>query len=242
MALDQTTVLYSIAVVWVSAALQGITGFGYMMLAVPALILIFPPQVVVPALIMTWIPLGSVQVVQFRRHVDWGILAQLLASSAVALPLGAVILRDTDPATMQRAIGVLLVGLAVVLQVKPGPPFRHERAARVGAGLVAGLLASSTSVSGPPLVLLGLKQRWETEAFRSTLPAFFLAIAFLCLPLHWGMDLLGDHSISLAVYGAPGLVLGYLTGVWLRRRVRGRAFRWAAIGLVMAGGLAAVVS
>ena len=240
--MDQTTLFYSIAVVWVSATLQGITGFGYMMLAVPALILVFPPQVVVPALILTWIPLGTVQTIQFRKHVDWRILTTLLASAAVALPLGAFILRDTDPVAMQRAIGVLLVALALVLQVKPGAPFRNERAARIGAGLVAGLLASSTSVSGPPLVLLGLKQRWEIEAFRATLPAFFLAIGLLCLPLHWQMDLLGDRSFDLALCGAPGLVLGYGTGIWLRGRVRGRAFRWAAIGLVMAGGLAAVVS
>jgi uncharacterized membrane protein YfcA len=226
---------------WLAASLQGVTGFGFMMLAVPGLILGIPAQVVVPALILVWLPLGTVQVVQLRRDVDWRLLAYLVASAVVGLPLGAMILRETDTETMQRGIGAMMVALALLLQLKPGLPFQRERVARVGAGFIGGVLASSTSVSGPPLVLLGMKQQWQTDRFRATLPAYFLAISVCCLPLHWEMDLLNRSSVELALSGLPGVALGYLTGVWLKGRVRGDGFRWAVLGMVMGGGLAAVV-
>ena len=235
------TVFYVSGVMWLAASLQGVAGFGFMMLAVPGLILGAPAQVVVPALILTWLPLGTVQVVQLRANVDWGLLAYLVGSAAFGLPLGAVILRETDTETMRQGIGGVLLALALLLQMKPGAPLRHEGAARVGAGFIAGVLASGTSVSGPPLVLLGVKQRWQTDRFRATLPAYFLAVSVLCLPIHWEMDLLNRASVQLAVSGLPGEALGYATGIWLKERVGGARFRWVVLGMVMGGGLVAVM-
>ncbi len=235
------TILYVNAMVCLAATLQGVTGFGFMMLAVPGLILGFPAQVLVPALIMMWIPLGTAQALQLRRDVDWGRLAYLLASATGALPAGAVVLGTVDTETMQRGIGGMMVVLAVLLQINPGPPFRRERPARVGAGLISGALASSTSISGPPVVLLGLKQRWPPHRFRATLLTYFLGVSLLCLPIHWSVGLVNRSSIGLAATGLPGLIVGFVTGTLLRNRVEGKAFRWVAIGMVLGGGLAAVL-
>ncbi len=234
-------VFYVSGVMWLAASLQGVTGFGFMMLAVPGLILAAPAQVVVPALILVWLPLGTAQVMQYRADVDWRLLAYLVASAVIGLPLGAMILRQTDTESMQRGIGAMMVAMALLLQMRPGLPFQRERAARLGAGFIAGVLASSTSVSGPPLVLLGLKQRWETDRFRATLPAYFLVISLLCLPVHWQMDLLNRPSVVLALCGLPGVALGYVTGIWLRGRVKEEGFRWVVLGMVMGGGLAAIL-
>ena len=234
-------VFYVSGVMWLAASLQGVTGFGFMLLAVPGLILAAPAQVVVPALILVWLPLGTVQVMQYRADVDWRLLAYLVASAVVGLPLGAMILRQIDTESMQRGIGAMMVAMALLLHMRPGLPFQREGAARLVAGFIAGVLASSTSVSGPPLVLLGFKQRWETDQFRATLPACFLAISLLCLPLHWQMDLLNRSSIALALCGLPGVTLGYLTGIWLRGRVKEERFRWVVLGMVMGGGLVATL-
>jgi uncharacterized membrane protein YfcA len=233
--------LYVNAVVCLAATLQGVTGFGFMMLAVPGLILGFPAQVLVPALIMMWLPLGTAQALQLWRDVDWGRLAYLVASATLALPAGAIALETVDTETMQRGIGAMMVCLAVLLQINPGRPFQRERPARVGAGLISGVLASSTSVSGPPVVLLGLKQRWPSAQFRATLLTYFLGVSLLCLPFHWSVGLVNRSSIGLAATGLPGLIVGFVAGTWLRGRVEGRAFRWVAIGMVLGGGLAAIL-
>ncbi len=239
--LSTDMLIYVSGVICFAATLQGVAGFGFNLLAVPPLILMFPAQIVVPGLILTYPPLGVAQVIQLRKDVDWRLLLVLLGSAVVALPLGAWILRETDTEIMQRAIGIVLILLAIVLQVRPGEPIARERAATVGAGILAGALASSTAMSGPPLVILGLKQRWPTKRFRATLIAYFLSISFLCFPFYWELNLLNQNSVQFAVAGLPGLFLGFFTGTWLRNRVHGAGFRWLAVAIVFLGGAAAAI-
>ena len=235
------TGLYAFAVVLSAASLQGITGAGMMILSVPPLVVALPATVVVPGIVLLYLPLGLAQIIQLRGDVDRRRLATLAASSALMVPLGAVMLREVDTVTLQRGIGLLMIFLALLLQVKPGPPFTRELAPCVATGLIAGFLAASTSVSGPPLVLFGLKQRWDPARFRATLIAYFLIISAFSLPFYWEMDLLTPATWRLVLYGLPGIALGYFTGAWLRARVSVAAFRWLATGVVVAGGLAAVL-
>ena len=235
------TGLYVFGVVLSAASLQGITGAGLMILSVPALVVVLPATVVVPGIVLLYLPLGVVQLIQLRRDVDRRRLAMLTVSSALMVPFGAVILSEVDTVTLQRGIGWLMIALALLLQMKPGPPFSRELAPCVGAGLFAGFLAASTSVSGPPLVLLGLKQRWQPARFRATLIAYFLIISALSLPFYWEMDLLTPATWRFVSYGLPGIALGYFTGAWLRARVSVAAFRWLATGVVVAGGLTAAL-
>ena len=235
------TGLYAFAVVLSAASLQGITGAGMMILSVPALVVVMPAAVVVPGIVLLYLPLGTAQLIQLRRDVDGRRLATLAVSSALMVPLGAALLRDLDTVTLQRGIGWLMIALALLLQVKPGPPFARDFAPCAGAGLFAGFLAASTSVSGPPLVLLGLKQRWDPARFRATLIAYFLIISAFSLPFYWKMDLLTPAVWRFVLYGLPGVALGYFTGAWLRARASVAAFRWLATGVVVAGGLAAAL-
>ncbi|MFQ6031080.1 MAG: sulfite exporter TauE/SafE family protein [Dehalococcoidia bacterium] len=239
MSLEMT--LYVSGVTWLAASLQGVTGVGFMILSVPGLILVLPAQVVVPGLILLYLPLGVIQVLQLRGDVDWWRLFSMVGSAVIGLPLGALILTETDSETMQQWIGGIMVGMALLLQVKPGKPLRREGIAWVGVGLISGVLAASTSLSGPPVVVLALKQRWEAGRFRATLLAYFVSLSLGCLPFYWEMDLLNRASVELVISGLPGVALGYVTGGWLRRRVSTKGFRWVALGVVIGGGLAVVI-
>lgn len=235
------TGLYTFAVVLSAASLQGITGFGLMILSVSALVVFLPPTVVVPGMVLLYLPLGVAQTVQLRRDVDRKRLVTLVASSALMVPLGAMVLRHMDTATLQQGIGWLMIVMALWLQMKPGPPFSREFGPCVGVGVIAGLLAGGTAVAGPPLVLLGLKQRWPPARFRATLVAYFLTMSVFSLPFYWEMDLITPATWQFALHGLPGIVLGFFTGAWLRSRVSVEAFRRLAVGVVVAGGLAAAL-
>ena len=233
-------VVYVSVVMFVAASLQGVTGFGFMLLALPALVIGYSAQVVVPALLMAWIPLGTVQHIQLRREVDWRRLCLLGVPGLLGMPLGVYVLSNTDTLTMQRGIGILMVGLAILLQLKPGSPFKRESATVFGVGLVSGVLAGCTAVSGPPIVLLGLKQHWDVGKFRATLLTYFLVLSLVGLPFYYRAGLLDTGCIYLALSGFPGLGAGFLVGTYLRKRIASEAFRWIAVGMVLVSGLVAV--
>ena len=166
----------------------------------------------------------------------------IVGSAIVGMPIGAFILRDTDAEVMKRAIGLAMVILAIVLQLRPGNPFRHDARVCIGAGMVSGFLSSSIGVSGPPLVLFGLKQRWSQAMMRATLLTCFLCTSTLSLIVLSMVGVLTHESLQFVLWGAPGLILGFLTATYLRARVHQVAvFRWISIGMVMAGGLAAAI-
>lgn len=235
------TMMVISGVIMTAATLQGITGFGYNLLAVPILILIYPPQVVVPGVLMSYIPLGLAQTFMLRRLIDFRILATFVVSAFFALPFGAYILAQADTETMRTGIGVMMVSMVVLLQLRPGNPFRRDLPVRIGTGFVSGALAASTGVSGPPLVLLGLKQRWPYKNFRATLMAYFTCQSLLSLPFHWHLDLASATTVQFACAGFPGLVLGFFLGTWLRSLVDARLFRWAALAIVTLGGVSAII-
>ncbi len=235
------TVLLISGVIMFAATLQGITGFGFNLLAVPALILVYPPQVVVPGVLMSYIPLGLTQVVQLRHLIDLRLLGTFLGSAFFALPFGAYILGQADAETMRTGIGAMMVLMVLLLQLRPGNPFKRDLLARIGTGFVSGALATSTGVSGPPLVLLGLKQGWPYANFRATLMAYFTCQSLLSLPFHWHMDLVNTTTVQFAGAAFPGLVVGFFLGTWLRSLVDARLFRWVALALVLWGGLSAIL-
>lgn len=235
------TGLYVFAVVLTAASLQGITGAGMMILSVPPLLVALPATVVVPSMVLVYLPLGLAQLIQLRHDVDWRRLAILFVSSALMVPFGAMVLKEVDTATLQRGIGALMIVLVLLLQIKPGPPYAREAPACAAVGLIAGFLAASTTVAGPPLVLLGLKQRWEPAVFRATAIAYFFTISAFSLPFYWEMDLLTPVTAQFSLYGLPAVAVGYFTATWLRARVSVTAFRRLATAVVVAGGLSAVL-
>lgn len=206
----------------------------------PALVLWFPAQVVVPGTMMSYLPLGTAQFIQLRRDVNYKVLALIVGGAVIGMPVGAIILRDTDTEMMRRAIGLAMIGLAICLQFKPSAPFKRETAACLGIGTVSGVLSASIGVSGPPLVLLGLKQMWPQAQFRATLITCFLCTSSLSLMVQRSVGVLTFESLQFVVWGAPGLAFGFLTSSWLRKHLhRTSIFRWISIGVVITGGLAA---
>ena len=227
---------------WIASSLQGLTGFGFNLLAVPALVLWFPAQIAVPGTMMAYLPLGTAQFIQLRRDVNYKALVLIVGAAVIGMPVGAIILRDTDTETMRRAIGLAMIGLAILLQFKPGAPFNKETSACLGTGAISGVLSASIGVSGPPLVLLGLKQMWPQAQFRATLLTCFLCTSSLSLMVQGVVGVLTFESVQFVVWGGPGLGLGFVTSIWLRKHVhRTSIFRWISIGMVITGGLAAAI-
>lgn len=228
-------------VMLVASTLQGITGFGFNLLVVPVLVLFYDPKLVVPGVLMAYVPLGFAQSIQLRKLIDFRIWGSFLVSALLAMPLGAYVLKQVDAETMRTVIGALMIFLAVVLQVRPGKPFARDLLARFGTGFVSGVLATSTGVSGPPLVLLGLKQQWDYQPFRATLLAYFTGVSVLSLCVHYVMGLSNWQTVGFAGAGLPGLVLGFVLSTWLRTLIDGQQFRWVAVLMVILGGLSAIV-
>ena len=161
------------------------TGFGFALVATPALAAAYGPAVAVPTVTVLSLLVNVLTLTGERRPraVLRPTTELLIAGSIPGMALGAVILAQA-PEDALRALVALAVLLAVTVHLRsrrgPASPSGGPAQA-LGAGAAAGVLTTSTSLNGPPLVLYLLHARASAEQSRDSLAAIFLATGLLGL-------------------------------------------------------------
>ena len=118
----------------------------------------------------------------------------------------------------------------------------RERVASGVAGFMSGLLLASTTISGPPVTLLLINQRWTKDTFRTSLALFFLTLegfAIVSLALSGALTV-STLAMSMALW--PSVLLGYAMAVRLLPHIPQEAFLRIATAVVMAAGVLALVT
>jgi uncharacterized membrane protein YfcA len=228
------------AVLGVAALTASVTGFGYALVATPFLILLLPPVQAVPLVLVSWFPIAIFLVIGSRQHLVPGRLRRMLAGALMGAPIGMYGLASLPEATMRAAIGVLTLLAVVAMLLRPSVPVAKEGRFLAGAGFLSGILGGASGLSGPPIVLLGLRQRWEHESFRATLLCFFFILHGSISIAFGGVGILTEDTLGLSVRALPGIIAGYALGMLLKGRVDAGMYRRLAIGLVSAGGMLAL--
>ena len=210
-------------------------------MATPFLILLLPPSAAVPLVLVSSFPITIVLVVTSRRHLVPGRVPRLLAGAAIGAPLGIYGLASLSASTMRSVIGAITLLAVVAMAMRTSAPLERDKRALFGAGLLSGILGGASGLSGPPIVLLGLRQRWSHEGFRATLLCYFFILHALISVTFGNVGLLTGDTLLLSLQSLPGIITGYAAGMWLKGRVDAGMYRRLAIGLVALGGVLALV-
>ena len=238
--MDLHTILLINLIVVIASLVTCLSGFGYALVSTPFLVLLFPPQQVVPVVLLSSIPLSVLIVCDCYREISPGRIGRWLAGAAVGGPLGVYGLASIPEDTMRVVIGAITLVAALTLWLKPARPFRRETLPALGAGCLSGVLGGASGMSGPPVILLGLNQGWEYGGFRANLIGYFLVLHLALLLLFRNFGILDGETLALGGWALPGLLVGYAIGIRLKPRVSQAHFRALAFGLVGLGGVLAL--
>jgi uncharacterized protein len=220
----------------VGAAVQSATGFGFALVLSPALFAVMEPTEAVTALLLLGVVLNLLVLLE-GHDVRWSLVPPLILPAVPGLVLGALLLSALSREPLQIGVGVAVIAAALW-------QLRHRGLARgvpaAVAGLTSGVLTTSISISGPPLVLWLEAQELRPAEFRATLAALFLALNVLGGAVLLAIE--GSGAVDLGEL-APllGLVLvGYALGAFAFRRLDQRRFATVVIALVICTGVASV--
>lgn len=227
--------------VFFAATLSTITGFGFSLLAVPLMSMVVPTETaVLIAATLSTITSGG-QAWLERHHGDRPTSLRLLAGAVVGAPFGLAILIVASSQQLKIGLAVVIVVfLAINLR-----GFRLEKASTavdLTAGFATGLLATSLSTTGPPLVMAVHARHFPPPVFRGTIAAVLVGIGAFSLVL-FGVS--GQFSIDIAwtlLVAAPSLVVGFFLGHRLRRRIDPAGFRRLVTGLLAATAVVTIIS
>lgn len=224
-----------------AALVASATGFGYALMATPFLSVMLEPRTAVAIVLVSWLPLAVLLVRDSYHQMSPRRIGRLFAVAALGVPLGAYGLARLDAETMRAVIGATTLVAALALSLRPGAPFSREGLAGAVAGLLSGVLAGASAMSGPPVVLLGLKQGWEHRGFRADLIGYFVALHVLTLVLFGQFDLVNERALRMSLWAQPGILGGFVLGMRVKARLSQTRYRRLAVGLVCLGGLLALL-
>jgi uncharacterized membrane protein YfcA len=230
----------TLAAVIVVAALasfaQGVTGFGFALIAVPFLVLVVDVREAV--VMSTLLGLVNVALMALRlwRAAPWGTVAWLLLGSVAGMPLGLAVLVFMPEDGLRLTVGIVTVAMAAALASGMRIPSTGPLA-ELAIGVVSGVLRTSTSMSGPPVVIYLQGRGQPPDAFRAAMTMFFLAGGLFSVGAFAGAHVITRRALALSGAALPAVYLANLAGHRLARRFDAPTFRRLVLALLVATAL-----
>jgi uncharacterized membrane protein YfcA len=233
--------LYIFMIMFSGALLQGITGFGSGLFAVPLLSLLLPLTLITPLL--------SVVNLVMAVHLCWLLKSYLAIRPWLPLVLfgvigsliGNYILLHYDVGLLQIGMAVFVLLVALLFWFAVQVTLQAKVPQQAITGLLAGISNGALTLGGPPVVLFLTSQRLDRLSFRATLSWFFLVIAAanvtsFTVQQRYDFSMLDELGV---------LLLAVISGAWLGHHISPKLsdqlFRKVSLLLVMIAALIALL-
>ena len=199
------------AAVFIAAFLQIVAGFGFALLSVPLMTLAIDPKIAVVVASLTSVFVTTWQAYKDRSHADRVLVKRMAIAAYVGMPLGLVVFFtvNSDALRLMLGIAVLIAAVLLALQVN-----LHNVGPRLdlSAGFVSGVLATSLSTNGPPLVFALQARQLDAVRFRATIATVFAICNVGGLTLFIASGKVTQEGLIATAVTIPALLVGQLLG------------------------------
>jgi uncharacterized membrane protein YfcA len=224
------------AIVLLGSSVQWLTGMGFALVAVPALVLLLgPTNGVVLANCASGI-ICAVGLTSGWRRVRPAAMVPLCVAAACTVPAGTWLTRQLPEPVLLLVMGSLVT--AAVLLVMRGvrvPALRGRRGA-VAAGAVGGFMNAAAGVGGPPVSLYAVNAGWTVREFVPNAMFYGVIVNAFSVASNGVPELSAGRWVSvLAAMGVGGLI-----GRGLASRIPEKQARLLVLLLALTGGVTAL--
>ncbi len=229
-------------VIALAAAAAASTGFGFNLLSAPLLTFLYPaPRVVVLTLLLGVCASGLLTLQPaVRRTVDWAVVRPLYLSSLCGMPIGLVLLWWGRPQALKAAIAGLTAAFAVAMLANVRPRLGTSFAQTAVVGALSGVLATSTSLSGPPVALYLVARGLTKGGFRSNMVVYVFLSSLTSVVLLALGGTIDGATVRFAARLLPALAVGFAGGLLLAHRLSDRGFERLVLGFLAVVGVLGV--
>jgi uncharacterized protein len=225
-----------LVVVLLTAYAQTVVGFGFALLTVPVLVLRLDVQDAVALSAILGTASSGLRSHALRLHRDMRLVRLYMFSSLVGAPFGLLLFLFADLRILKVVIGLsVFVGIVVIMRGPDTSNVGHRL--EYVLGFVSGILLTSTSTNGPPLVL-GLQSRdVSPDVFRATIATIFFALGLVSVVAFGAVRAITPNVVAYAVVALPTVAVANRVGLASARRIRPESFRILVLSLLfLAGG------
>lgn len=231
---DLASLAIASSLVFLAAVVRGYSGFGFSLLAITALSLLFPPASIIPAIFLLEIVASLHLLPGIWRDIHWRSIGLLGAGALLGMPVGVYALAHVPPAPMTLALAVFVLGASLLLwrgfmlRRMPTAP------ATLGVGAAAGLANGAFGIGGPPVILFYFASPAGHAAGRASLITYFMLTDLAGLVFLAREGLVGRASAVMALAFLPALAAGVWLGARLFKTANPQRFRKIVLAILVA--------
>jgi len=204
----------AITIVFLAAIVRGYSGFGFSLLAVTALSLLYAPAIVIPSVFLLEIAASIHLLPDLWRDIHWRSLVPLVIGTGIGTPIGLIFLTSAPAAPMQIALGLFVFAVTCLLWIGFALKSMPGNAVSTAAGLAAGMANGAFGIGGPPVILFYFASPAGNIVGRATLVTYFLLTDAIGLVFLARENLVTADILLRTLTFLPAL----LAGVWLGAR------------------------
>ncbi len=231
----------TLVIICCAGILQGFTGFGYSLLALPLICLFAPAGWAVPVIAVSSLALNIMVLASSWRNLRLRGFLPMAFSGMVFTPVGAWMLGSLHDTVVRVIIGISVTSVSVLSLSKWAPHLKRTTLGMGLTGALSGIFNGLTTFSGPPAVIYLTATETEKDSFRANLSAFFLALTLVAIPSFVGAGVTSAENLVQAVIFLPAAALGGTIGILLAKKVDSSVFRKMALIALSILGIAGAV-
>lgn len=233
------TFFWVAVVMFMGSLLQGSSGFGFGILSMSLITLLFSVKDSMLMLTAVAAVLTFRIFLRYRRFIDWKTVGWLLIFTFTGrLVAFEFVNRYGEAAFLKQWLGFFLIGMVLYLLLKDRFSwyFRGDKPLLVGAtaGMLSGFVSGVFAVGGPFLVLYFMMRSEPKKAYQANLQAIFFTSNVFTLSLHGANGDL-NHLFGYIAVGILTVLVGVKQGLkWYERVSQKTVQRIASLVVLIA--------
>ncbi len=208
-------------IVFLSHIVEGITGFGCMILALPFVSSILGLQTAVPVLVLLSTVFDLILISKGTCCINWKESKKIILITLFFMPFGFFLLRYVYEDFLMRLLGIFILLIAIDgLCPKNHIPKNHL----VFCLPIAGLIQGAFGGSGPFMVLYSQSVLKDKTVFRNTMAFIWIILNLFNLIQYSISGMLTSTVWNTFILLCPVIIAGYITGTILHHKIRADLF------------------
>jgi uncharacterized membrane protein YfcA len=206
------TILITGCIFFLGGLVQGVTGFGSALVAIPLLCIFIDIKFAIPLSVLNSLIITFYLALKLKTLLDTKKLLPLCLSTLPGILFGVTLLKKVDSKIIALLLGILIISYSLYnLFSRQKPQNLHHYWSYI-AGFCSGAIGSAFSAGGPPVIIYTTLKGWNKDEIKATLTGFFLFNSCMTVAAHSITGLITRETLVAFLYSAPFVLGGTVLG------------------------------
>ncbi len=228
-------------IVFLSAFIQGFSGFAFSLVLIPLLGYFYGfRDVIVLNLIFSFMLNLSV-FIKIRKHAKLKELIILIVFAIVFTIVGARFVGGINETALKIILGILLIISSIINLLKIKVKIKNYQKYYPYVGSVTGFLNGISGISGPPLIVFFSNIKMDKLTYKATFNSIFLSLNVIGIISYYMFGYIDFDIVKISGMYGIFVILGAYAGLFLSHRVSEKNFKTIVTIVIFIMGLSMLV-